>query len=144
MALKDKIRSEMLQAQKEGKADLVRTLKFVWSEIGYVLMENKDSKKEDELILGVLKKEAKKRKEAIEIFGKVGEKERVKDNEFELKTIEAYLPKQMGEEEVKKEIAKIAKESGKKGGVLIGEVMKALKGEADGGLVARIVNQEYA
>ena len=88
--------------------------------------------------------EAKKRKEAIEIFGKVGEKERVKDNEFELKTIEAYLPKQMGEEEVKKEIAKIAKESGKKGGVLIGEVMKALKGEADGGLVARIVNQEYA
>jgi len=51
----------------------------------------------------VLKKEAKKRKEAIEIFGKVGEKERVKDNEFELKTIEAYLPKQMGEEEVKRD-----------------------------------------
>ena len=144
MALKDKIRSEMLQAQKEGKADLVRTLKFVWSEIGYVLMENKDSKKEDELVLGVLKREAKKRKEAMDIFGKAGDEKRVRDNKFELETIEAYLPKQMGEEEVKEKIAKIAKESGKKGGLLIGEVMKALKGEADGGLVARIVNQEYA
>jgi len=143
MALKDKIRSKMLQAQKEGKADLVRTLKFVWSEIGYALMDNKD-KDEDEMVLGVLKKEAKKRKEAIEIFSKVGEKERVKDNEFELKIIEGYLPKQIGEEEVKKEIAKIAKESGKRGGILIGEVMKSLKGEADGGMVARIVNQEYA
>lgn len=143
MMLKDKIRTEMLQARKEGKADLVRTLKFVWSEVGYALMDNKD-KNEDEVVLGVLKKEAKKRKEAIEIFSKVGEKERVKENEFELKTIEGYLPKQMGEEEVKKEIAKIAKESGKRGGVLIGEVMKSLKGEADGGVVARIVNQEYA
>ena len=61
MALKDKIRTEMLQAQKEGKADLVRTLKFVWSEIGYALMDNKD-KDEDEMVLGVLKKEAKKGK----------------------------------------------------------------------------------
>lgn len=144
MALKDKIRSEMLQAQKEGKADLVRTLKFLWSEVGYVLMENKESEKEDELVLGVLKREAKKRKEAMDIFGKAGDEERVKENKFELETIEAYLPKQMGEEELKKKIGEIAKESGKRGGVLIGEVMKALKGEVDGGLVARIVNQEYA
>ncbi len=115
----------------------------MWSEIGYVLMDNKD-KDEDELVLGVLKREAKKRKEAIDIFGKAGDKKRVKENEFELKIIEGYLPKQIGEEEVKKEIAKIAKESGKRGGVLIGEVMRSLKGEVDGGLVAKIVNQEYA
>ena len=143
MALKDKIKTEIVQAQKARKADLVRTLKFVWSEIGYVLMDNKD-KDEDELVLGVLKREAKKRKEAIDIFGKAGDKKRVKENEFELKIIEGYLPKQIGEEEVKKEIAKIAKESGKRGGVLIGEVMRSLKGEVDGGLVAKIVNQEYA
>ncbi len=143
MALKDKIKTEIVQAQKARKADLVRTLKFVWSEIGYVLMDNKD-KDEDELVLGVLKREAKKRKEAIDIFGKAGDKKRVEENEFELKIIEGYLPKQIGEEEVKKQIAKIAKESGKRGGVLIGEVMRSLKGEVDGGLVAKIVNQEYA
>ncbi len=143
MVLKDKIKTEIVQAQKEGKADLVKTLKFVWSEIGYALMDNKD-KDEDKLILEVLKKEAKKRKEAIDIFGKAGEKKRVEENKFELKVIEGYLPKQMGEEEVKKIIAKVAEESGKRGGILIGEAMKALGGKADGGMVAKIVNQEYA
>lgn len=143
MELKDKIRTEMLKAQKAGDVDLVRTLKFVWSEIGYALMDNKD-KDENEIVLGVLKKEAKKRKEAIDIFTKVGEKERVKENEFEFKIIKEYLPEQIGEEEVKKKIDEIAEKSGKRGGVLIGEVMRVLGGEADGGMVARIISQKYA
>lgn len=143
MTLKDKIRSEMLKAQKAGEADLVQTLKFLWSEIGYALMDNKD-KDEDEVVMATLKREAKKRKEAIEIFENAGDENRVKENKAELKVIEEYLPEQMGEEEVKKKIAEIAEKSGKRGGVLIGEVMKSLGGEVDGGLVARIVNQEYA
>lgn len=143
MSLKEKIKSEMVKAQKAGQADLVKTLKFLWSEVGYALMDNKD-KDEDELVMATLKREAKKRKEAIEIFGKAGEEGRVKENEAELKVIEAYLPEQMGEEEVSKKVAEIAKESGKRGGVLIGEVMKQLGGEVDGGVVAKIVNQEYA
>jgi len=143
MSLKDKIKSEMLKAQKAGEADLVRTLKFLWSEIGYALMDNKD-KDEDEVVMATLKREAKKRKEAIEIFDKAGDEGRVKENEAELKVIEGYLPEQMGEEEVKKKIVEIAEKSGKRGGVLIGEIMRELGGEVDGGMVAKIVNQEYA
>jgi len=57
----------------------------------------------------------------------------------------AYLPEQMSEEEIRKEIqtaiseigAKTAKEMGK----VIGAVMPKVKGRADGGTVSRIAKE---
>ena len=98
----------------------------------------------DEVVVQVLQKEAKKRQESIDIYTKVGDAARADAERFELVIIEAYLPKMMSEAEVEAEVDKVAMESPLRGGQLVrGVVMGKLRGKADGGLVARLVNQKY-
>jgi len=138
MSLKDKISSDLLTAKKEADRSLVAILKLLWSEIGYLAVEKTD---DDKGILSMLKKEARKRKDAIVIYEKVGDKNRTDSEKYELKVIKGYLPEEMGEDEIRNEVKKIVKGSDLTGGRLIGEVMKKLGGKADGNLVAKIVEE---
>lgn len=138
MSLKDQIKSNLLTAQKKADRPLVGILKLLWSEIGYLTVDKKD---DDESVLAMLTKEARKRKDSIEIYKEAGDKQRQESEEYELKIISSYLPEEMGEEEVRKMVMEISKGSDLSGGRLIGEVMKKLAGKADGNLVAKIVGQ---
>jgi len=143
MSLKDKIKTNLLDAQKKADRGLVAILKLLWSEIGYLTVDGKDS---DEGVLAMLKQEMRKRKDSIEIYEKAGDKERVESEKYELKVIKAYLPEDVGENKVKEVVKEVAKETGLSGGQLIGAVMKKLAGKAphqtvQGELVARIVGE---
>jgi len=138
MSLKETIKKDLLKAQKEADRERVAILKLLWSEIGYLMVERQDN---DEGIIAMLKKEARKRKDSIEIYEKAGDEERLAGEKYELEVIKSYLPEEMGEAEIRKEVERIAKETGITGGRLIGEVMKVLGGKADGKLVARIVGE---
>ena len=63
----------------------------------------------------------------------------------ELKILEAYLPEQMGEEEVRKLVKEAIASTGAKTAQEMGKVMSALmpkvKGKADGSLVSKIVKE---
>jgi uncharacterized protein len=138
MSLKETIKSDLINAQKEADRAFVAILKLLWSEIGYLTVDGKD---DDKGVLAMLKKEARKRKDAVLIYKKAGDKQRVENEEYELKVISAYLPEEMGEEEIRKVVEEVAKESGLSGGQLIGAAMKKLGGKADGTLVAKIVGE---
>ena len=148
MKLKDTIKKDLHNAKKEADRLLIAILKLLWCEIGYLTVDKKD---DDESVLAMLKKEARKRKDAIEIYKKAGDEQRTESEEYELKVISGYLPEEMGEEEVRKVVEEIRKEwdkgsAGQKAGAtpaagrLIGAAMKKLGGRADGKLVAKIVN----
>lgn len=138
MSLKETIKTDLFNAQKRGDRQLVAVLKLLWSETGYLTVEKED---DDKGVLAMLKKEARKRKDAIEIYEKAGDKQRVKSEGYELSVIKKYLPEEMREDEVRKIVEGVAKESGLAGGQLIGAAMKELKGKADGTLVAKIVGK---
>lgn|GEM_PF-1030979 len=138
MSLKDKIKTDLLDAKKKADRPLVAVLKLMWSEIGYLTVDNKDGDKD---VLAMLKKEARKRKDAVEIYKKAGDENRAESESYELKVIKGYLPEEMGEEEVKQMIVEVKKEGELAGGRLIGEVMKRLQGKADGTLVAKLVGE---
>lgn len=88
MSLKETIKNDLLNAQKKADRSLVAILKLLWSEIGYLTVDGKDS---DEGVLLMLKQESRKRKDAIEIYLKAEDKQRVESEEYELRVIKGYL-----------------------------------------------------
>src|SRR3989344_4061047 len=138
----EQIKTDVTRAQKERNAVLLGVLRLLVSELRYKEIDSQ-GELTDDLVIGVLQKEAKKRAESIEIYEKVGDKARADVERYELEVIGAYLPKMMTEKEVEIEVDKIAAGSPLRGGQLVGVVMGKLRGKTDGGLVAKIVNAKY-
>ncbi len=90
----------------------------------------------DEDAVSVIKRSAKQRKESIEQFRRGGREDLAEAEEKELKILQKYLPETMGLEEIKKVALAKKAEMGitdkSKIGILVGAVMKELKGKADG------------
>ena len=108
----------------------------------------KESQLNDEEVLAAIGTEAKRRKDSIEQFKAGGRPELAAQEEKELVILSAYLPEQMGEDEIRKNVVDSIKESGASGTQDLGKVMKVLmpkvKGKADGNLVNKIVKEELA
>ncbi len=138
------LKTEAIAAQKAGDARLLGALRLLLSELSYAKVETKTEDLPDEVVIRVLSKEAKKRKDSIEIYEKVGEKVRADQEKYELAMIEKYLPTLMAEADVEAEVAKIAAETGLTGGRLMGAVMGKLRGKADGGMINKIVLEKYS
>ena len=102
----------------------------------------------DDEVLKVLAKEAKKRKEAATAYRDAGHPERAEAEEAELVVLEAYLPAQLGDEELQAIVAQAVAETGATGMPQMGQVMKAAEGlvagRADGGRVAAAVKAALA
>ena len=141
--LYSQIKNDRLLAQKAGDIALVNVLKLILSELSYAQVDYKSGELPDEEVVRVLMKEAKKRKDSIEIYSKADSEERVIQEEYELSVIEKYMPKMMGESEVLNEIELTATETGLLGGRLMGAVMAKLKGKVEGAIVSRLVNEKY-
>ncbi|MBI1984834.1 MAG: GatB/YqeY domain-containing protein [Candidatus Wildermuthbacteria bacterium] len=105
----------------------------------------KNSELSDEEIQQLIAGEAKKHKESIEAFQKGSRQDLVDKETKELKILEAYLPEQMSEEEVRKLVQEAIGSTGAKTVQEMGKVMSALmpkvKGKADGALVSKIVKE---
>jgi len=125
-----------LKARDQTRVD---TLRMLLSELNYKKIElQKDLSEED--ILGVIKKEAKKRREAIESFKMGGRQVQADQEAAELALLEAYLPKQSTKEEIKKQILEMGEI---KNLTDFGQIMRVVaprfKGTADGAMVAGVV-----
>lgn len=142
--LYSQIKSESVAALRAGDSRLLGALKLLLSEISYAKVGVTGENLTDEEVVRVLVKEAKKRKDAIEIYEKAGDTSRLEQEQYELNLIEKYLPTMMSEADVEAEIQKIAKETGLTGGRLTGAVMGKLRGKADGGVINKIVIEKFS
>ncbi|MFA5838324.1 MAG: GatB/YqeY domain-containing protein [Candidatus Paceibacterota bacterium] len=101
----------------------------------------------DEDALGVVRRLVKQRKDSIEQFRAGKREDLASKEEAELKILEKYLPETMSKEDIKKVV--LAKKEGmgivdkSKMGILIGAVMKELKGKADGGDVKEVIEKIF-
>ena len=144
MALKERIMNDLKKAMKERNEVKVRTLRMVIASIKNWEVENTKEIDDDGMIT-VLTKEAKRRKEAIEEYRKAGREDLAKAEEEELKIIESYLPERMSEEEIKELVLKTIEEVKATSPKDLGKVMKVImpkvKGRADGKLVNEMVRK---
>jgi len=114
------------------------------------LMEAKTRKPKDASLTGdeeieVLQRYAKKRREAIEEFRKLGREDLVANEEREIQVTAVYLPQGLSEDEVRALVAAAVASTGaaspKDMGKVIGAVMAQAKGRVEGGTVSRLVKE---
>jgi len=67
---------------------LLAALRLMLSELSYAQVDYKQGELPDEEVIKILTKEAKKRKEAFDIYEKVGEVVRADQEKYELSIIE--------------------------------------------------------
>lgn len=142
MEIREKIEDEIVKAMKKKDEDSLSLYRSLKSAIKNAEIDSKEEIT-DENVLSVLEKQAKQRKDSIEQFEKGGRNDLANKEKEELLIIETFLPKKMGEDEVREIVKKkIASMSGAQFGQVMGACMGDLKGKADGGMVQKIVKEE--
>ncbi|GGT38543.1 GatB/YqeY domain-containing protein [Streptomyces purpureus] len=150
--LKAKLQDDLTEAIKARDELRSSTLRLTLSAIAYEETAGKDSRElTDDEVLKVLTKEAKKRREAAEAFDKGGRAESAERERAEGVILDAYLPQQLSDDELRQIVAQAveeAKAAGAEGPKAMGAVMKIVKpkveGRAEGSRVATAVKQLLA
>src|SRR3989338_4830192 len=146
--LRQKLQDDQIAALKAGDKTKLNVLRFILSQI-----KNKEIDKNppaggeltDEETMTVLRKVIKELKESVEAFEKGGRKELAEDSKKQLDFASFYLPAEISDEELKKEIETVIKENqavfDNNQKAIIGICMKELKSKADPGRIMKILQE---
>lgn len=141
----EKLQNDMKMAMKEKKELRTSVLRMLISEMKYAQIEKKGALDEAEA-QQVLNRAMKKRKESIEMYEKGGRQDLADKEKEELKIIQEYVPQQMDEATMRQRIDEVMQELGAKDKKDLGRVMKEVlsryKGQMDGKIVQKIVNEK--
>ena len=145
MALKEQLLAD-LKASMKAK-DTVKKSPVTMIRAA-ILQVEKDNKVElgDAEIQEIIAKQMKQRRDALDEFKKAERDDLIAQTEAEMRVIEAYLPKQLTQEEIEAIVDETIKETGaesaKDMGKIMGALMPKVKGLADGKLVNQIVREK--
>ena len=133
----------MKAAMKSGDKARLEVLRFTLAGLNAAQKEKalKDPQASlgDEEVIAILQKETKKRKDAIELFKQGKRDDLVTKEEGDLKVLYEYLPAELSREEIVA-MVKTAKANGANDfSSMMKEVMKAVKGRADGKTVGDVI-----
>ena len=142
--LKDQVLQEIKEAMKSGDSLRLGVLRMLSAAFSNAEITARGGGKEmtDADYQNVVKKEAKKRQEAVEAYKLAGRPETAETEQKELEILTAYLPEEMSEADVKVVVDQVVSEKGIDNlGALIAEVRARTDGQADGGLIAKLVKE---
>ena len=132
MSLQNKIETKLNEALKNNDKKTYSTLRLVVASIKDTLISKKLKDKQtlsDNDLVSLLKKMVKQRNDSCEAYRKGGRNELVENEMSEIKIINEFLPKQLGEEETKKICLDAIKKVGANSIKDMGKVMGSLKKE---------------
>ncbi len=144
-SLIDRINRDLRDSLKSGNKEKTETLRFVSAQIHNREIEKRSrgnlEKLTEEEVLEVLRREVKKRKEAILMFGQSNRQDLVLKEENELVFIEPYLPKMMDREQIEIVVREVMASGKNDFASIMKEVMARVKGQAQGSEVGLVVKQ---
>jgi uncharacterized protein YqeY len=147
MTLKAKLTEDMKTAMKAGEKDRLGVIRLINAAIKQKEVDER-VEMTDPLVLAVLEKMVKQRKDSISQYDAAGRDDLAKIERYELGVIDAYLPAKMDEAAIVAAIAAAKAETGAAGPADIGKLMAVLKpklaGQADMGLVSQLVKKALA
>ena len=141
----EKLKQDMIEAMKNKEKEKLTVIRMVKAAMD---QEHIDRKREinDELLIDVVNKQIKMRKDSIAEFDKAGRTDLSEKTQSEVDMLMAYLPEQLSSEEVVKIIDEIFAEVKPEGQKDMGKVMKEatakLKGKADMKEVSNIIKEK--
>lgn len=128
--IRDEIKTALVTAMKGGDKESTAAIRLIQSAIKNRDIEARTQAamgNDDALVVEVLQKMAKQRRESIEMFEKGGRQELAQAERAEIAVIERFLPAQLSEEDTRAAIATIITELGANGMKDMGRVMGELK-----------------
>lgn len=141
----EKLKQDMIDAMKNKEKERLTVIRMVKAAMD---QEHIDRKREinDELLIDVVNKQIKMRKDSISEFEKGGRSDLIEATQREVDILMNYLPEQLSIEEVKDIISAIFDEVKPVGQRDMGKVMKEatsqLKGKADMKEVSNIIKEK--
>ena len=145
--LKDRLRTDLTTAMK-GRDELsTATLRMVLSAVSAEEVSGKEARQlSDDDVMAVLRREAKKRREAAEAFAGAGRAEQAERERAEEGVIATYLPAQLEDADLAAIVADVVTSTGASGmrdmGKVMGAVQGRVAGRAEGGRVAAEVRRQ--
>ena len=142
MILKERLTEDLKAAMKSGDTVRRDTISLLRGVIRKVEIDRRHELSNQE-VLSVLSQQAKQRRDAIEQFRQGNRLDLAQKEESELAITEAYLPRQLTDEEIteraKTAIAKMEVSDMKGLGKVMGWLTQEMKGVADGKRISNIV-----
>ncbi|GAA1747722.1 GatB/YqeY domain-containing protein [Aeromicrobium alkaliterrae] len=148
-ALKERLRSDLTTALKAREALTASTIRLVLAAISTAEVAGTQARElNDEEVLDIVVKEAKKRRESATAFDDGGRPEMAQKERDEAEILAAYLPAGLSDAEVAAIVTAAIEQTGAAGegmkamGKVMGLVQPQVKGRADGGAVAAEVKRQ--
>ena len=147
--LKQTLRDDLTTAMKARDELRTATLRMVLSAVSAEEVSGKAARElSDDEVQAVLRREAKKRKEAAEAFGGAGRAEQAAREEAEGEVLAGYLPTQLSDEEIAAIVTEVVAATGASGmgdmGKVMGRANGQVAGRAEGGRVAAAGRRQRA
>lgn len=128
--IRDTIKSAQVTAMKAGEKDRLAAVRLILAKLKDRDIELRTASSvpdDDTVVVEVLQKMAKQRRESIDMFRSGGRDELAAKEQAELDVIESFLPQQLGDDETKAAIEAIKAETGATSVKDMGKVMAVLK-----------------
>lgn len=151
-SLKERIREDLTAAMRARDETAKSTLRSVITAISKAEVSGKaQTALTDDQVIGVIRSELGKRKEAAEIYDKAGRDELAARERAEAEILSVYMPEEIGDDAlaaiVAEEVAN-ARNAGIQGGRAMGAVIKAVRERvgvtAEGSRISRVVKAALA
>ena len=145
--MKERILNDLKEAMKRQDKEALAVIRMVK---GAIQMEELNVKHEltDDEVIGIIAKQIKTRKESIIEFEKGNRNDLIQKTQGEIAILEEYMPEQMSEEEILKEIDKAFSLLNPTGpsdmGKLMGHLTPIFKGKADMSNVSKIIRERLS
>ena len=131
MALKEKITVDMQDAMRSKDSEKLNAIRLLQSSIKQKEVDDR-VEIDDTMILNIIAKMLKQRRDSIEAFKKANRNDLVAKEEFEVKILQAYMPEPLSSVEVEKEIDSAIRAIDAKSMKDMGLVMNAVKLKVSG------------
>lgn len=147
MSLKTQLTDDMKTAMKAGDKERLGVVRLI---LAALKQREVDERIEitDDIVLAVLEKMLKQRKDSISQFEAAGRDDLAQIEKMESAIIQTYLPQPLSAEEVQVLVAQAIADTGADGPQAMGKVIAALKpqlaGRADMGVVSGLVKTALA
>jgi len=150
MTIKQSIESNLKTALLSGDKQTATTLRGLKSVVldSEIALGKRETGLNDNEIIGLFRKEIKKRQDSAELYKKAGDVSRANVELGEIELIKKYLPEELSEDAVAAVVDEVISSCDtpeiKQMGAIIGQVKQKLGAAGDGSVIARLVKERLS
>jgi len=143
MTLQEQLMADMKTAMKAKDMAKLSVVRLIRSEVKNWEIDNGTA--DDSAVQTIIKRMAKQQLDALGDFKKAERQDLIEETEAKIEILNAYLPQQMDNAALKTIVEEVVTASENKDfGPLMGQVMKKVANQADGGRVSAMLKQVLA